>query len=157
MSRPRKRSLSASKKPPPIAETQIAGIDFEDPDNTEALMETEDAVANIEAFDSALRIEQDAEQIERDLTTIVTESDEHPITIHGVAICDIAEKIDLMIKVGPDLEKLSKVEKNAIWAKIEQDLGDLGIKLKTQKQLQKAIFTYVKKNCHCVALGMYRA
>ena len=54
-------------------------------------MAQEDAEAVVVAVDFSLGAEQDAEQIQRDHSNEVSESDQHLITIMGVDICNIGK------------------------------------------------------------------
>ena len=49
------------------------------------------------------------------------DSDEHPIRVAGVDICFIAEKIFFALNVNKELTKLSKEQKEALFAKFDDD------------------------------------
>ena len=47
--------------------------------------------------------------------------DEHPIRVAGVDICFVAEKIFFALNVNKELTKLSKEQKEALFAKFDDD------------------------------------
>jgi hypothetical protein len=153
ISRPRKRSHSGSKKPPRISKTKSVGIDFDDDDNGLEKQLFEESLTNVQAVDEMLAEDRDSEQIENDLATDKSESDECPITVDGEDLCAIAGRTDFGLNVGPILAKLTKKKKDAIWKKILPADGDAEsqtMKRRTMKQMEKRIFNYVKENCYCV-------
>ena len=108
ISRPRKRSHSGSKKPPRISKTKS------DDNGLEKQLFGE-SLTNVQAVDEMLAEDRDSEQIENDLATDKSESDECPITVDGEDLCAIAGRTDFALNVGPILAKLTKKKKDAIW------------------------------------------
>ena len=158
ISRPRKRSVSGSRKPATTSATQSVGIDYDDDDNGEEKQAFEEASADVEAVGINVAHDQDADEIERVLANDNTESDQHPIMVAGEELCTIAERIDFGLSVAPVLAKLSKEKKDAIWEKIDQEdsaMEPQRKKRRTTKQLEKSIFQYIKKHCNCVAFARY--
>ena len=126
--------------------------DFDDNDNGQDKQVFEEDLADMEARDEAAAADQDAEGIQTDLETEAGESNEHPITVDGMNICEIAEKIDWGLNVDKQLSKLSRVKKDVILAKIEgEGYKPEANKRRTNKKMREAIFGYVKKECYCVA------
>ena len=134
------------------AEDKTVGVDFDDTDNGEQKLAFEEDLADIEARDRAAAAGQDAERVQTDLETEVNDSEEHPITVDGENLCEIAEKMRWGLNVDKYLSKVTKPKQEIVMAKIKGDEYEPpGKRRRTNKQMREAIFGYVKKNCYCVA------
>ena len=136
ISRKRKRSL---------ADPATAGIDSN---------LTDYEIGEIEDLEAAVL--KDSDQIKKDLENSAMESENHPIKISGVDLCQIAERMDLLLNVDKLLSELTKKQNETIFTKLEEyendHLDEPPIKKKrTQKRKKDLIFQYVKKNCDCIA------
>ena len=119
ISHSRKRSLTGARKPGLV--TKTVGVDFDDEDNGEDKQAFENALAHAAAEDESAAASQDADRIQNDLETDDADSDEHPIKIGEVNLCEIAEKIDWALNVDKQLSDLSKQQQEAILAIIDGD------------------------------------
>ena len=152
ISHSRKRSLTGARKPGLV--TKTVGVDFDDEDNGEDKQAFENALAHAAAEDESAAASQDADRIQNDLETDDADSDEHPIKIGEVNLCEIAEKIDWALNVDKQLSDLSKQQQEAILAIIEGDKYEPPVKRRrTMKKMKSSIFDYVKKKCYCVAFS----
>ena len=128
---------------------------MDDQDNGEAKQTLEDEVAEYELHDRAAAINQDADRIQADLENNSMESNQHPIRIRGVDLCQIAEKLDLMMSVESVLSKLTKEQSDTIYDKAEKDETENSgeppaKKRRTKSRKHQLIFQYVKNNCNCI-------
>lgn len=160
-SRKRKRSLTDPKKSSSSAVAVSVGVDFDDQNNGEAKQRFEQQLADYEIRDQAAAIQKDSDQIKEDLEKSAFESDQHPIKVAGVDLCQIAERMDLMLSVDSLMEKLTPKETEAIFTKLEAFENSFFIeppakKRRTKLRKKNLIFNYVKQNCHCVAFSFYK-
>ena len=88
------------------------------------------------------------EEIAADIETALNkdDSDECPIIVHGINLCEIAEQIQWAI--GDPLSELSKADTESVIEKIEPDENK---RRKSKRQLRIAICDYIKKNCDCAS------
>ena len=155
ISHSRKRSLTGARKPGLV--TKTVGVDFDDEDNGEDKQAFENALAHAAAEDESAAASQDADRIQNDLETDDADSDEHPIKIGEVNLCEIAEKIDWALNVDKQLSDLSKQQQEAILAIIEGDKYEPPVKRRrTMKKMKSSIFDYVRKKCYCVAFSPWQ-
>ena len=109
------------------------------------------------AEDETVAADQDADLNQNDLETDDADSDEHPIKIGEVNLCEIAEKIDWALNVDKQLSDLSKQQQEAILAIIEGDKYEPPVKRRrTMKKMKSSIFDYVRKKCYCVAFSPWQ-
>ena len=138
ISHSRKRSLTGARK------LDTVGVDFDDEDNGEDKQAFENALAHAVAEDETMAAGQDADLIQNDLETDDADSDEHPIKIGEVNLCDIAEKIDWALNVDKQLANLTKQQQEAILAVSEGDKYEPPVKRRrTVKKMKSSIFNYV--------------
>ena len=150
ISRQRKRKVTGARKSG--AEDVTVGVDFDDTDNGEQKQAFEEDLADIEARDRAAAAGQDAERVQTDLETEVNDSEEHPITVDGENLCEIAEKMQWGLNLDKYLSKVTKPKQEIVMAKIKGDEYEPpGKRRRTNKQMREAILGYVKKKCYCVA------
>ena len=150
ISRQRKRKVTGARKSG--AEDVTVGVDFDDTDNGEQKQAFEEDLADIEARDRAAAAGQDAERVQTDLETEVNDSEEHPITVDGENLREIAEKMRWGLNVDKYLSKVTKPKQEIVMAKIKGDEYEPpGKRRRTNKQMREAILGYVKKKCYCVA------
>jgi hypothetical protein len=156
ISHSRKRSLTGARKPGSVTDT--VGVDFDDEDNGEDKQAFENALAHAAAEDETAAAGQDAVRIQNDLETADdADSDEHPIKIGEVNLCEIAEKIDWALNVDKQLSNLTKQQQEAILAIIEGDKYEPPVKRRrTMKKMKSSIFDYVRKTCYCVAFSPWQ-
>ena len=114
-------------------------------------------IAHAVAEDETVAADQDADLNQNDLETDDADSDEHPIKIGEVNLCEIAEKIDWALNVDKQLSDLSKQQQEAILAIIEGDKYEPPVKRRrTMKKMKSSIFDYVRKKCYCVAFSPWQ-
>ena len=160
-SRKRKRSLTDPKKSSSTTVAVSVGVDFDDQDNGEAKQRFEQQLADYEIRDQAAAVQKDSDQIKEDLERSEFESDQHPIKVAGVDLCQIAERMDLKLSVDSLMEKQTPQQAEAIFTKLEAfEVNFLdeppAKKRRTKLRKKNLIFNYVKHNCHCVAFSFYK-
>ena len=114
LSRPRKRSVSTSKKrrtslsgsaaSAAFAAENVAGLDYDDDENEAEKQELEEALNDLGAQGRDAMVEEIAADIENALNK--DDSDECPIIVHGINLCEMAEQIQWAI--GDPLSELSR-------------------------------------------------
>ena len=156
LSRPRKRSVSASKKVKTsltgsaaaagFAADNVPGLDYDDEENGIEKQEIEETLDDIQDQERNAAVEGIADDIEHALDTMDDDSEECPITVNGIDLCAITEQIQWAI--GDPLSKLSAAETKSVIEKIEPDANK---RRKSQRQLKIAICEFIKKNCECAS------
>ena len=62
----------------------------------------------------------DSDLIRKDVRSIEMESEKHPIKIAGVDLCQIVERVELLLNVDTLLSDLTKKQNEIIFSKLEQ-------------------------------------
>ena len=110
-----------------------------------------------EQQEQAEAVQIDSNRIKNDLENIALESDQCPIKVAGIDLCQIAERMSMQLSVETLVSKHTKQENDAIFEKLEQfemtflDEPHATKKKRTKKRKLNLIFQYVKANCSCVA------
>ena len=137
---------------------EVIGIDRDDEDNGEEKQEFEQKLADYEMVDYEATLQKDSDNIREDLERTAFESDEHPIKIAGIDICQIAERITMHLNVDTLLAEFTKKQNDTIFSKLEdfeKEFSDepLPKRKRTKKRKSDLIFQHVKRNCTCVAFS----
>ena len=116
----------------------------------------EDQMLAYEWQEQAAAVETDSKSIQNDLESIKLNSNQHPIKVSSIDLCQIAERLDLLLNVDTLLSKLTEKENEAIFKKLEQFEmefldGPEDKRKRTMKRKKELFLKYVKNNCTCVA------
>ena len=118
--------------------------------------EEDNAIAFVDAVEASILVDRAVDQLENVDRESQEDSNEHPIQMSGVNICDLAQAIQN--KKRRDPSPLSCLENQTIMCIADAiDSFVLSQELRSSKktrmakfqQLEKAIITHVKEHCSC--------
>ena len=145
-----KQKPQATVAPPPQAD------DAAEQDAEARQIEEDDAIAFVDAIEASVMVDRAVDQLENVNREAQEDSNEHPIQMSGVNICDLAQAIEN--KKRRDASPLACLENETIMAianfidsfLLSQEL--LSSKKTREakfRQLEQAIITHVKYHCSC--------
>ena len=145
-----KQKPQVTVAPPPQAD------DAAEQDAEARQIEEDDAIAFVDAIEASVMVDRAVDQLENVNREAQEDSNEHPIQMSGVNICDLAQAIEN--KKKRDASPLACLENETIMAianfidsfLLSQEL--LSSKKTREakfRQLEQAIITHVKYHCSC--------